>query len=54
MGAWKDKREQIREWVMRRGGQSAGTDGCGAVRGGKQPYPGGLQGFFLFGGILVP
>ena len=25
-GAWKDKREQIREWVTRRSGQSAGTD----------------------------
>lgn len=27
LGAWKDKREQIREWVTRRSGPSAGTDG---------------------------
>ena len=30
-GAWKDKREQIREWVTRRSGQSAGTDECGVM-----------------------
>ena len=29
-GMWKDKREQMREWVTRVNGWSTGPDGCGA------------------------